>query len=161
MKELILAARDKAGELADRCGCMAGKVAYNLGADEHCSFKPCPSCARLREIASWCWHEVPVYLYLGDETPLTALWWCSGCGKVTSWYQAFNNKPLTIPQMLQLLCDMGLWEKFKWWLRTHWHLIEFSSLSENELCNLTIEDILTDEELLATAITSFLKEGKG
>jgi len=144
----------------------------------------CSICARLREIAEWCWHGYQdlVDVYNGNASMglhgfvKGEIWGsirlCECCGYAewdyymingiheSTWLPACSCKPVnptfTIPALRALLEDLGgEWKPFKWWLRTHWNLIEFA-IPEIELCELTIEDILTDPALFAQATESYL-----
>jgi hypothetical protein len=170
MKNLILAARDKAGELAGECFCNDGTLcdAPDGTTMEKCGGQcsqcelaiPHENCARLREISEWCWHE-------GVQS-------CTICDKVVDGItdHIYMYRPtLTIPAMRQLLCDMGLWEKFVRYVGMQVPIKDTKRVPcpVNGVVDLTtfdyagmqvkFADILTDEQELATAITNFLQEG--
>lgn len=117
---------------------------------------PCPTCARLREIAEWHWNLENQKRFVN---PLV----CDKCG----W--PHENPTFDIPALRQLLEDLREWWGFLWtvfeklWpgydaivadvLKGNPDKVLFSFITN-------FADILTDSTLLAEAVLEFLKEVK-
>lgn len=108
MKEIVKHAARIAGELAEECkDCNGdGEVQNACPCCETASCHPiyeCPTCARWREIRDWRWHEWAV-----DPNM------CK-CG-IAHNANEFTNPTFDIPELRELLEDLGLWERFETWM---------------------------------------------
>lgn len=109
---------------------------------------PCPACARLREIADWCWHE-PLRGSFGP---------CKHCNIKPGPSDSLStlNEPFTIPALRELLQDLGLWPDFAGWLVKQ---KVYNNKDGVVLANLITT--LTTESLMTEAVESFLMEVVG
>ena len=149
MKQIVEQAARIAKGLLPKCkDCGGDGVIDKSGIGiEQCLSKdigPCPTCARLREIASWKWM---------NEWPR----WPYGCSTVESMMGKTiitpDNPKLDIPALRQLLEDLGEWEGFKDWIWNGGMLSSKGGIGG-------VFDILTDSTLLAEAVLEYLKEVK-
>lgn len=147
-KRFMENARDRAKKLAGECkDCGGDGCYYPVGG---CL---CKSCAELRKIAEWEWHEKVNYCH------------CT-CGydgvhpDKVEYHCAISNPTFDILTIRHTLEVLGEWERFKHVITfdiragidCHYEECENGWVSTNKIC-----DILTDTELLLQAANEYME----
>jgi hypothetical protein len=145
-QKFLKLARDRAKVKAGEChGCEDGKVYGNCLKNHSCIdchidintcewVIPCPTCAELREIAEWCWHD---FIKCDDsDCPK-----CSICKEVF-WIREPINPTFTVQTIRHTLEVLGEWEGF---------------VLDKGMPLLTRANILTSDELCLEAAIEYLE----
>lgn len=177
-QKIVERAREIAKRMAGECKDCGGSGRWNSFAHgpkhgdygDSMRITPCPSCARLREIAEWCWHEI---LEDSQENPYKEAV-CS-CGIQGLWFECEivlhldNNPTFTIPQLRELLQDLGLWPGFAGWNHDNsspLYDLAYGDASEllseaYDLMPEVVAEILTTESLMTEAVEKFMEVRDG
>jgi hypothetical protein len=200
-QKIVERAREIAIELLPKCECRGtGQEVIRTTANGWLQTdpnKPCPSCARLREIAEWKWHTV-MYAWQSENLKVSSEIIDSllKCGNIPAIVMGRNNNPphyglecacgayhktvlpdpnrqnyliaranptFTIPQLRELLQDLGLWDNPKrsfrgWLIRRELGKVQAVGPYDAMLgAAFACIDIIADTERMTEAVENFLK----
>ena len=152
-------ASDRAKVLAGECkDCGGGGKRLAYLSDYPRVMGDCPTCAEIRKIAEWCWHE--------EIEPTSNKTECS-CGELFKYkpvfydHQEMNNLTFTIQTIRSTMEVLGLWKRFVKWnddALQEFHVTGYHPVTYFHIIIEASADILTSDTLLLEAVISYMKE---
>jgi len=138
VEEAARIAKGRAGECKGCDG--TGLAQYKTPYPDEYTDAPCPTCAKLREIAEWRWLDTEIHVPHHPEKSKT-------------------NPTFTVQTLRQLLEDLGEWDIFRLSLFARlWKDRDYPA--KRQIVMFEITDILASDTLMAEAVHNYLKEVK-